>query len=222
MKKKLPQIRVGFVGDSITHGTGDETLLGWPLRVGQSARENGYDVVVYNLGVRADTSELVAQRWEAESSARLPDIFPRATVFAVGINDSAHEKSASKDGLRVDLEHSADLIIDMIKSAQKSGPSLWVGPTPVLEDMMPLTLSPALSYRFTNNIIEQYNQRYSARAKDAGIAYLDLYSTLASDPDWEESLRASDGLHPTSLGYKTMAALFDKWPAWRALLKSVA
>jgi acyl-CoA thioesterase I len=222
MSQALAQIRIGFIGDSITHGTGDETLLGWPLRVGQAARSNGYDVVVYNLGVRADTSELVAQRWEAECRARLPEIFPRATVFAVGINDSAHEKSASKDGLRVDLEHSADLIIDMIKSAQESGPSLWVGPTPVIEDMMPLTLNPTLSYRFTNNVIEQYNHLYSARAKDAGIAYLDLYSTLASDPDWEKSLRASDGLHPSSLGYKKIAALFNEWPAWRAVLESIA
>ena len=32
----MTQIRIGFVGDSITHGTGDETLLGWTIRAGQA------------------------------------------------------------------------------------------------------------------------------------------------------------------------------------------
>ena len=67
----MVQIRIGFVGDSITHGTGDETLLGWPYRVGQAEVMRGHDVTVYNLGIRADTSELVAERWQAECRARL-------------------------------------------------------------------------------------------------------------------------------------------------------
>ena len=124
MAQVLPQIRVGFIGDSITHGTGDGTLLGWPIRVAQAARADGYDVVPYNLGVRADTSELVAARWEAECDARLPEPFKRATVFAVGINDSAHEKSAQMDGPRVELDRSTALTIYMIKSAGSFGPSL--------------------------------------------------------------------------------------------------
>ena len=50
----MTQIRIGFVGDSITHGTGDETLLGWTYRVGQAEAAKGHDVTVYNLGIRAD------------------------------------------------------------------------------------------------------------------------------------------------------------------------
>ena len=42
----MTQIRIGFVGDSITHGTGDETLLGWTYRVGQAEAEKGNDVTV--------------------------------------------------------------------------------------------------------------------------------------------------------------------------------
>ena len=60
----MVQIRIGFVGDSITHGTGDETLLGWTYRVGQTEAAKGHDVTVYNLGIRADTSALVEARWE--------------------------------------------------------------------------------------------------------------------------------------------------------------
>ena len=92
-KQAMVQIRIGFIGDSITHGTGDETLLGWPTRAAQAEVARGHDVTVYNLGIRADTSELVAERWEAECKARLKAGFNCATIFAIGINDSAHEKS---------------------------------------------------------------------------------------------------------------------------------
>ena len=100
----MVQIRIGFVGDSITHGTGDETLLGWPYRIGQAEDGRGHDDTVYNLGIRADTSELGQARWLAECRARLIPAIDSATVFAIGINDSAHEKSVDRDGRRVDLE----------------------------------------------------------------------------------------------------------------------
>ena len=38
------------------------------------------------------------------------------------------------------------------------------------------------------------------------MPYLDLYSNFADDPDWDASLRASDGLHPNADGYVMMAA----------------
>ena len=214
----MDQIRVGFIGDSITHGTGDETLLGWPLRVGQAERPRGHDVVVYNIGVRADTSELIEARWEAECAARLQPAYRCATVFAVGINDSAHEKSPQREGLRVELERSIDGIIGMIKAAARFGPSLWVGPTPVVEEMMPLSPFEGLSYNFVNQIIERYSHAYAARAAEEGVPYLDLYGPLSADADWEACLRKSDGLHPNSEGYIKMAALVGEWGAWRSLL----
>ena len=100
----MVQIRIGFVGDSITHGTGDETLLGWTYRVGQAEAAKGHDVTVYNLGIRADTSALVEGRWETEVLSRLKPEMNCGTLWAIGINDSAHEKTATTDGLRVPLE----------------------------------------------------------------------------------------------------------------------
>ncbi len=214
----MEQIRVGFIGDSITHGTGDETLLGWTVRLGQAERSRGYDVVVYNLGVRADTSELIAARWEAECAARLLPAFRCATVFAVGINDSAHEKSPERDGARVALEQSTDGIVTMIAAAERFGPALWIGPTPVVEAMMPLSPYKGLSYNFINEDIERYNRAYATRAAQSGIGYLDLYTPLSADPEWEACLRKSDGLHPNADGYKMMAALVGSWDAWRDML----
>jgi lysophospholipase L1-like esterase len=213
----MVDIRIGFIGDSITHGTGDATLLGWTIRVAQAEATRGHDVVVYNLGVRADTSELVAARWRAECDARLKPPFNCATVFAVGINDSAHENSATPDGRRVALEQSLDVVSDMLIQARDFGPVLWVGPTPVIESMMPITRIPGVSYDFSNATIDEYNQAYTLKAADLGVPYLDLFAPLDADPRWTASLRNTDGLHPDAAGYELMAALICDWNGWRAL-----
>jgi acyl-CoA thioesterase I len=213
----MVQIRIGFIGDSITHGTGDETLLGWTLRAGQAEVIRGHDVTVYNLGVRADTSELVDARWEAECQARLKAGIPAATIFAVGINDSAHEKTELREGRRVDLDHSLNLIGAMLTKARAFGPVLWIGPTPVVEDMMPITRLPGVVYDFQNDVIDTYNHAYMAKAAELGTPYLDLFTPLGADPAWAEALRESDGLHPNSEGYILMADRITGWAGWRSL-----
>ncbi len=213
----MVQIRIGFVGDSITHGTGDETLLGWTIRLGQAEVARGHDVTVYNLGIRADTSGLAAERWEAECAARLKPGINCATVFALGINDSAHETSAEREGRRIDLDRSIEIIGDMLSRARTFGPVLWVGPTPVVEAMMPLSRIPGVVYDFRNETIGDYNQAYIAAAADLGVPYLDLFTPLGGDPAWEAALRKSDGLHPNSEGYEIMAARIGDWPGWRGL-----
>lgn len=213
----MVEIRIGFIGDSITHGTGDETLLGWPYRLGQAEAARGHDVTVYNLGIRADTSELAAARWEAECRARLQKPFNCATVFAIGINDSAYEKSPDLDSRRVGLDRSLRIISEMLIGAKEFGPRLWIGPTPVIEDMMPISRVPGVSYDFRNDAIDVYNRAYKDRASELEVPYLDLFSALLDDAAWQESLRASDGLHPNAQGYDIMTGSIGAWSGWRGL-----
>ena len=213
----MVQIRIGFVGDSITHGTGDETLLGWPYRLGQAEVGRGHDVTVYNLGIRADTSELVASRWLAECRARLIPAFDSATVFAIGINDSAHEKSAERDDRRVNLERSVRIITEMLTQAREFGPVLWVGPTPVVESFMPIDRIPGVIYDFRNDAIDVYNRAYKEKAAELDIPYLDLFTAFSENSVWAESLNASDGLHPNASGYDLMADTIGAWSGWRNL-----
>lgn len=214
----MTQLRVGFVGDSITNGTGDETLLGWTLRLGQAERTRGHDVTVYNLGVRADTSEMVAARWQAECAARLLPAYTCATVFAVGINDSAHEKSAAKDGRRVPLARSVETISGMLRAARQFGAVLWIGPTPIEESFMPVSPYAGLSFSFENRVIAGYSEAYRDAAAALDVPYLDLFSALKEQSSWYALLKRTDGLHPDAEGYRRMTRLIESWPAWRQLL----
>jgi len=217
-KRAMRQVRVGFVGDSITHGTGDETLLGWTVRLGQAERAKGVDVVVYNLGVRADTSALAAARWEAECAARLSPAFPTATLFALGINDTAVDNKAADPGPRVPLDRSLATMRSILTAAARFGPTGWVGPTPVVEAMMPVAPVPALSFSFANADIRAYDAAYAGLADELGVPYLPMFEALADDAAFLASLKASDGLHPTASGYAIMAARIGAWSGWRAIV----
>ena len=49
------------------------------------------------------------------------------------------------------------------------------------------------------------------------MPYLDLFSQLELNSNWESALRKSDGLHPNYEGYVMMAAMIGEWSGWRDL-----
>ena len=81
-------MRICFVGDSITNGTGDPEYLGWVSRVMQHERRRRAELTGYNLGIRRDRSDQIRARWRAEVEARLPAEHEGRVVFAFGANDA--------------------------------------------------------------------------------------------------------------------------------------
>ena len=86
--------RICFVGDSFVQGTCDPEARGWVGRVSAAARQAGFDVTAYHLGVRRDTSREVLARWEAECAARFRADCTKYVVFSFGANDMTHEYGA--------------------------------------------------------------------------------------------------------------------------------
>lgn len=206
-------LRICFVGDSITTGTGDDTYLGWPGRLCAAERARGHDLTHYNLGIRGDTTPMIAKRWRAECEARLPAEFPAALVFAFGINDTAEEPS----GLRVNPEDSARLARTVLGEAARWKPTLMIGPTPVDEAKMPTRFGP-VSRDMKNARIATASRILEGVAAEVGVPYLDLYSPLAEDAEFRKSMLAGDGVHPTADGYAIMAARIGAWSGWRRWL----
>ena len=205
-------IRICFVGDSITTGVGDHAVLGWPGRLCAMEIAKGNDVTYYNLGVRAETSKHVAERWLAECHARLPEEFPGGLVFALGVNDTADDGG----GLRVDFDHSLAFARQIFAHAKDWQPTLWIGPAPVDMSRQPLRPGADIVYHFHNDRIAELSNAYAQMASDLNVPYLDLYSKLSGDKRWAKALAAGDGVHPETDGYTAIAKIIDQWHPWRA------
>lgn len=209
----MTALRLCFVGDSLTLGTGDDAYLGWPARAVRRERAVGHDVTLYNLGIRAETSLDVARRWRAECQPRLPEPHRAALVFSFGVNDMAE-----LDGeLRVPVETSVETARTMIAEAAAWKPVLWVGPTPVVDEDQPFRSAAGVDYHFSSPRIAELSDWYASVANELGVPYLDLFTPLSASADWPESFRHGDGVHPREPGYALIAERVTGWSAWRML-----
>lgn len=210
-------LRICFVGDSITLGIGDDVLRGWPGRACTAEVARGHDVTLYNLGVRADTSELVRRRWRAECTARLPETVDGALVFAFGLNDMAEEGDS---GIRVTPERSCENAHAILSEARGWLPTLMVGPIPTVDDMQPYTYPNGQTFNFVSARGAALSDSYGALCAELDIPFLNLHEKLSANGDWQAQQRAIDGVHVSGDGYGLVADLLRQWPAWRAWFDS--
>lgn len=208
----MTAIRICFIGDSITAGTGDNACLGWPGRLAAAEIARGHDVSWYNLGIRGDTSAMIAQRWRAECEARLPPEVSGALVFKFGVNDTAVEPA----GPRVSFENSVANARAVVTAASAYKPVLWLGPAPVDESFSPTLSTTGVRRDLRNASVIATAQAYAKIAAGLGVPYFDLYAALSREPVWAAALAAGDGVHPTADGYALMATLISGWAGWRA------
>jgi len=190
-------IRICFIGDSYTQGTGDDDCLGWSGRVCASARRTGHNVTGYNLGVRRETSADIARRWLAECEPRLLPTTRNYAVFAFGANDVV-----VIDGVRRVAEHETIANLHaMLAIAKPRYRTLMIGPPPALEDSQ-------------NVRLERLSGLIQEAAARADVPCLALFPSLANDDAWRTELRNNDGAHPFAAGYQKIAAMVEAWEAW--------
>ncbi|MBM3517442.1 MAG: hypothetical protein FJX56_06100 [Alphaproteobacteria bacterium] len=204
-----------FVGDSITLGTADAACLGWPARLAAAELARGHELTVYNLGVRANTTTQIAQRWRPECAARLPDLVPGGVVFNFGTNDT---RQLAGGGVELTLDQSLANARAMVADAASWKPVLWVGQVPVYEPKQPLRSLTGAIYHFTNERVRQWTAAYAALAGELAVPFLDLYTSLVQDGAWNAQMALGDSVHPTATGYAMIAERVAAWPAWRSWL----
>lgn len=206
----MTQLRICFVGDSLTNGTGDHAFLGWPGRICRREVQAGHNITCYNLGIRAETTEMIRARWRAECTPRLLDSFPGALVFSFGTNDTAEEAGQT----RVAAGRSIENARAMIAEAMDWKPTLWIGPPPIDESQQPFQAGPGSPVRmFSNARIADLSAAFAAAAADMGVPYLDLFTALSGDIAWGDAV--GDGVHPPDNGYTVIADRVTEWDAWR-------
>ena len=216
-------LRICVVGDSLAAGTGDSRCLGWQGRLLGPLLLAGRDVTIYDLGVRGDTSQDVARRWQAEASARLPDIFPSAVVFEFGLNDCTVRTSADGTAARrVPVEETLATTAAILKGSVARWPTMMIGPAPVDDGRAGPQLVPGVSQRTSNRDVSAIDAQLAAVAAQVGVAYLAVFDALAADLRWRGALRDGDGIHPADQGYDVLAELVGGWAPWRSLIGEAA
>src|SRR6201985_1662665 len=157
-------LRVCFLGDSFTLGTGDDDGLGWAGRVHAGERGRGIDLTSYNLGVRGQTGAEIAARAEREIGERIAGKGDRqAVVIAFGTND-----------IRLDrpVEESAAALERIIRWAAGQGYAVFVmgaphGAEPELDALRALR-----------------NVTLEETARRLGAPFLDVRERLADWTAW--------------------------------------
>jgi acyl-CoA thioesterase-1 len=190
-----PDIRVCFLGDSFTLGTGDPEGLGWVGRVLAAEQGRGVDLTVYNLGVRGQTGAQIAERTPGEVGQRIADRGDRrGVVFSFGTNDiyldrPLRETLAAAEGL--------------LRWAQGEGHAAFVVSPPPADD-------PG-----EDAALRTLGLEIGRIAAARGAPFLDIREAA---PDWSAWFREAsegDGVHPGAEGYRRVAAAFGAWNAWR-------
>lgn len=188
----MTDVRVCVLGDSFTAGVGDPTGGGWVVPVGAAARRAGWELTLYGLGVRRDTSVDVARRWLAETSWRLRGGDRCGVILAVGLNDLVLEDGRP----RVAPARSVEAVAEVLDGASARGwPVLVVGPPPVAgaeESERSAGLSTAIAD--------------ACAARDVPFVGT---TGLAADPVWVAEVAAGDAYHPSTRGYARLAALVE-------------
>lgn len=195
--KKSADHRIFFVGDSFTQGVGDPEYRGWVGRVAAAAYAKNYDVTVYNLGVRRDTSRDILARWEAECDVRYRINCEHYVVFSFGANDMAEESGNT----RISQHESLENFSKIISEAKKKYNVCVIG-------------SPPGGDRDHDKRILDLCGGYENYAAKLGVPYIPTTAKLMADPIWLQSVKQVDGIHPGAEGYELIAELVLGSPQW--------
>ena len=131
-------LRVIAFGDSIIYGYGDPVNGGWVEQLRRQWMGVASGHVLYNLGVRGDTTAHVNQRLEQEFLLRgeLRNRIPDLMILSVGVNDSA--RVAKREGRSItDYDRFTLEMVNLLDKAQTLCPVIFVGMVPVDESKMP-------------------------------------------------------------------------------------
>jgi lysophospholipase L1-like esterase len=209
---KSQPLKIVALGDSLVYGFGDPEGGGWVERLRrQWMSPDSAGHIIYNLGVRGDRIQQVAQRLEVEFRHRgeLRNQVPDLIILSVGVNDSA--RLGRPNGRNyTEFEAFQAQITSLLEMAQQLCPVLFVGMTPVDESKMPFL--DCLYYNHT----DQYRYKEATRIAclQRGIPYLDIFQTwMERGENWWSKRLSQDGLHPNILGYQALLADVTSWEA---------
>lgn len=171
--------RVVFMGNSIT--------IGWSKQQPEFFSNNPY----INRGISGQTTPQMLLRFRQD----VIDLEPAAVVILAGTNDIAGNTGPS----------SLEMILDNIKSMAELAKANNI-------KVVLCSVLPAFDYPWRKGLqpnikIPQLNLMIKQYALEHDIIYLDYFSAMTDGNNGMRDELASDGVHPTKMGYGIMAPL---------------
>ena len=179
-----------FFGDSTTLGVGDMESGGWPVRLTALLSQEGLfssPDTIYNLGVRKDSSDMIAKRWKKEFNSRVIERTQACLLFCFGTVDAA----APHGSMNIPVGESAANARTILVNASQAGKTIFISPFPVRDD----------AHR---QRIETLCTAYSSICKAINVPYIDIFHQL-NCPQFLDDL--ADGVHPEAVGNQLIATL---------------
>ncbi|MFE0458851.1 GNAT family N-acetyltransferase [Kitasatospora sp. NPDC058965] len=200
----ITNLRVSFLGDSFVQGLGDPEYRGWVGRVLERVGvAEPFELSVFNLGIRRNSSADALARWRGEVGARLLAGADNRLVVSLGSNDAMPGEDGAPRVDRVDFLRN---VTELLDGALELGLRvLVVGPPPVVCG------GPEHLERLVAVVPE-----LAARCAERGVPFVDVTGALAEDEVWVGEATAADGAHPGAAGYARLAELvlaggFAEW-----------
>lgn len=189
--KELPapgEVRVVFMGDSITEGWGMKATATSPGR-GEFFPGKPY----INRGISGQTTPQMLVRFRQDVIA----LKPKLVVLLAGTNDIAENTGKET------LEEIGNNIASMSDLARANGIRMVLcSVLPASEFHWHKGLEPAPKIKALNAWIKEY-------AAKNGLVYVDYYSPMANDEGGLKAELSPDGVHPNKAGYELMAPLAE-------------
>lgn len=207
-------LKITAFGDSLVYGYGDPLHGGWAelLRRRWMGSENGH--ILYNLGVRGDTTAQVNQRLEQEFLLRgeLRNRVPDLLILSVGVNDSPRLGKRDSKSMTAFDRFTLEMA-NLLDKAQSLCPVMFVGMVPVDESKMPFLDC----FYFNHGDQFRYKEFTKSACQSRDIPYLDLFDLWQGrGTDWCSDRLCDDGLHPNPDGYR---AIYEDICHWQPLMQ---
>jgi lysophospholipase L1-like esterase len=172
-----------FFGDSLTLGFGDNSGLVWPGRIMNALINQGCEVTGYNLGIRANTTIKLYDRWRRETVRRILPGQELRLTFSFGVADIANNVHSD-----LTLGNAEAILTEAITAA----PTLMIGPTPVADPER-------------NAQIKKLSGKLAGICEQHHIPFVPVIDAMQSSSVYTQALGAFDNVHPSADGYAALA-----------------
>ncbi len=185
-------------GDSITWGAFLPFREAWANLLRNKLEQTHNGIAVYDLGIDANTTRDLIERFPQEAKARKPEII----IFAIGVNDSAFKKTPDFPVVELDeFENNLSKLYALAKGFTNK--IMFIGlakgnDTPT----NPLARS-TTGKCYTKERVKTYDAEIKNFCNQSNIPYVEIFSLL-DDTDF------NDGLHPNLAGHQKIFQAVEK------------